>query len=278
MVMLHSLLNPFGLVRWQWGYWHPSLHFVFEVLGYLTSMAIYKHQSVTDTLTPLQRKRLKLWTLGGAIVGAKLVPLLEVAGSPLWSMALWSGKSLAGGLLGGIVGTELGKWRGKLGTASTGDVLVWPLVWGSLVGRLGCAATAVFDGMLGQPVPLWLLALAGVVGVNTQTYVVVSPQVAGLLKLNTGWLLNLGQLELFGLAMLAAALWYWHQRHPNAPAGGLFYRFCVGYFALRLGLEVLKHGNSHLTVVQGVSLLGLLWAGYRLLPPIHLRRGQGGRL
>jgi prolipoprotein diacylglyceryltransferase len=270
-----SLINPFGLVSWQWGYWHPSLHFAFEVLGYLASFAIYKHQSVGDTLTPPQRSRLKLWTLGGAILGAKLVPLLEVAGSPLWGMALWSGKSLAGGLLGGIVGTELGKWRAKLGTASTGDVLVWPLVWGSLVGRLGCASTAVFDGMLGQPVPAWLGGLASVVGVSTQTAVVVSPQVQGLLKLNTGVLFNLGQLELFGLAVLGVGLWYWYQRHPNTPVGGLFYRFCLGYFTLRLGLEVLKHGTAHLTVVQGVSLLGLVWSGYRLLPPLLKRRGEG---
>jgi prolipoprotein diacylglyceryltransferase len=260
-----SLLNPFVLVSWQWGYWHPSLHFGFEVLGYLTSFAIYKHQAVADTLTPPQRKRLKLWTLGGAILGAKAVPLLEVAGSPLWGMALWSGKSLAGGLLGGIVGTELGKWRAKLGTASTGDVLVWPLVWGSLVGRLGCASTAVFDGMLGQPVPSWWGGFSGVVGVNTHTAVVVSPQVQGLLKLNSGWLYNLGQLELFGLAGLAVVLWRLYSLKDTYPAGWLFYSFCVGYFALRLGLEVLKHGSSHLTVVQGVSLLGLAWAGYRLL-------------
>jgi phosphatidylglycerol:prolipoprotein diacylglycerol transferase len=270
-----NLLNPLGLVRWQWGYWHPSLHFGFEVLGYLTSFAIYKHQAVVDTLTPPQRKRLKLWTLGGAILGAKAVPLLEVMGSPLWGMALWSGKSLAGGLLGGIVGTELGKWRGKLGTASTGDVLVWPLVWGSLVGRLGCAATAVFDGMLGQTVPPWLVGLAGVVGVNTQTAVALSPQVQSLLKLNSGWLFNLGQLELFGLVTLAVVLWRMSSRKKNPSAGWLFYSFCVGYFALRLGLEVLKHGSAHLTVVQGVSLLGLLWAVYRLILPLLLRRGLG---
>jgi hypothetical protein len=267
------ITNPMGITSWRWGYWHPAAHLLFEGLGYATSALLYYRQTVPDVLTPSVRKQVKWWTLGGAILGAKLVPVLEQITLPLWWVALLSGKSLAGGLAGGIVGTEWIKRRlGIMG--STGDVLVWPLVWGTIVGRLGCASCAVVDGMLGTAYPaqstvsVWPSLLRSFVAISTQTNHTLPTKLATLLGLNTGWRWNMGLLELLGVLTLAGLLGVWHRRlivrWEWVPPGALFYGFCLGYFALRIGLEALKHGGHLLTVVQGVSLLGMAWSMIQL--------------
>jgi len=259
------LLNPFGLIGWEWGHWHPACHLSFEVLGYITSFNIYKHQPIPDILPPTDRKKLKWWTLGGAIIGAKLVPFFETFLSVGFS-ALLSGKSLAGGLLGGIIGSELGKWKLKFASASTGDVLVYPLLWGSLVGRLGCSCSAVIDGMVGVPLPTSWQALApywGVLVVNTETPQHLSSQVITLLNLNQGWAWNIASVEIGGLLLIAGGLAVLKHRHP-LKTGQLFYSFCLGYFALRLVLDELKQALPTLTVVQIISILGMLWSVYQL--------------
>ena len=156
------LLNPFGLTSWYWGHWHPICHLGFEVLGYVASFYCYKHQTIPDSLSPAQRKKLKWWTLGGAIVGAKLVPFLETV-QTVGLVALLAGKSLVGGLLGGIVGSEVGKWRLMLGTASTGDVLVYPhsfdtMIWFPV--RIFPFSDGILTGVVGFVLQIiWLLLL-----------------------------------------------------------------------------------------------------------------------
>jgi prolipoprotein diacylglyceryltransferase len=245
--------------RWQWGFWYPGMHVFFEVLGYVVSWWVLKHQTIPDVLAPEQRKALKWWTLGGAIVGAKLVPILECMGTPLWWTALITGKSLAGGLLGGILGSEIKK--AKLGIASsTGDVLVLPLLVGTFIGRLGCASTAVWDDMLGVPVqfPVGLNAMLPVFSVEVTTQVAASPAWLPLPK-HAGLYWNVASLECVGLMAIALLLWgvYPLLKRTFRP-GALFYTFCTLYSLLRLLLEQLKHAPDSLTLVQGVSLLTLL--------------------
>lgn len=266
------LLNPFGLTSWYWGHWHPICHLGFEVLGYVASFYCYKHQTIPDSLSPAQRKKLKWWTLGGAIVGAKLVPFLETV-QTVGLVALLAGKSLAGGLLGGIVGSEVGKWRLMLGTASTGDVLVYPLLLGSVVGRLGCSCSAVIDGMVGIPLPATWQAVApywGALVVNTSTVQHVSTKVTQLLHMNQGWAWNVASIEIVGLVVIALALRVVQQHYP-LKTGQLFYSFCLGYFMLRLGLDELKQIAPVLTVVQWFSVVGIVWSVYRLWYGCYVR-------
>jgi hypothetical protein len=247
---------------WQWGYWYPAWHVVWELLGYVVSWYVLKYQTTQDVLSSEMRRQLKWWTLVGAVLGAKTVPILEslASGTVHGLLVLGVGKSLAGGLLGGILGSELGKYRLGI-TLATGDVLVYPLLVGSFVGRLGCASTAVWDGMLGQPLPVVVQQSLPYLGVAVTPAFIAH----GLSQAKAGIYWNVGTVELMGLVVLAVVL---HGIKPvvlkRFATGAWFYMFCLGYFLLRFGLEGLKHGGHTLTVVMSVSLIGGLFALSRL--------------
>jgi phosphatidylglycerol:prolipoprotein diacylglycerol transferase len=160
-----------------------------------------------------------------------------------------------------------------LGTASTGDVLVYPLLLGSVVGRLGCSCSAVIDGMVGIPLPATWQAVApywGALVVNTSTVQHVSTKVTQLLHMNQGWAWNVASIEIVGLVVIALALRVVQQHYP-LKTGQLFYSFCLGYFMLRLGLDELKQIAPVLTVVQWFSVVGIVWSVYRLWYGCYVR-------
>jgi prolipoprotein diacylglyceryltransferase len=63
------------------------------------------------------------------------------------------GHSIAGGIVGGIVGVELYKWANFI-RGSTGAGFVAPLAAGIAVGRLGCFFAGLPDYTYGIPTPL----------------------------------------------------------------------------------------------------------------------------
>jgi phosphatidylglycerol---prolipoprotein diacylglyceryl transferase len=272
-VISGGLTQPLNI---QWGYYPPFFHLLFEVLGYVTSFWMFRQQPMAPGLTAAQRQTLKPWTLIGAIVGAKLPPILENSLTPYWAMAWLFGKSLVGGVLGGIIGTELGKRKNRI-TVATGDPMVWPFLWGSVVGRIGCACAAVYDDMLAaQPIPLvWLTQwpLLQLLGVNTNAASMQTPWPATIAaQLHRGWVWNVATLELLGLLVLCLIV-YGINHWGKLAQGQLFYGCCAGYFMLRLGLEWLTilPNTTPLTVVQGISLLGLgvcVWQWQRLRTPV----------
>lgn len=88
----------------------------------------------------------------GAALGNKLVFWLEVP--QLWADHagllgfFLGGQSVVGGLLGGLIGVELGK---KISgqTTSTGDQFVFPILLGLIIGRIGCFLAGLNDGTFG---------------------------------------------------------------------------------------------------------------------------------
>ncbi len=132
---------------------HP--HFFFEVLGYLIgiSLTIWISSSGRDTVSPEQRHPLIVAGLVGALIGAKILAwaqhpqttILAITEEPV---LLFGGKTIVGGLLGGMAGIELAKKA--LGIEQrTGDALVIPLAVGMSLGRLGCFLSGLDDGTYG---------------------------------------------------------------------------------------------------------------------------------
>ena len=110
---------------------HP--HLLFEVFGYLVgiSLTIWVSSTGRDSVSPGQRHPLIVAGLIGALIGAKILAwaqhpqttLLAVTDEPV---LLFGGKTIVGGLLGGMAGIELAKKA--LGIEKrTGDALVIPL-------------------------------------------------------------------------------------------------------------------------------------------------------
>lgn len=127
-------------------------HPVFEFLAFFLGFQLYRrtHNQVALPETTL------IWILVGAIVGAIsgsfLVYCLENPVATFTQMQPLSyyvgGKSIVGGLLGGLIGVEFAKK--KIGyTKSTGDDMVIPLILGMIIGRIGCFLTGLSDHTYG---------------------------------------------------------------------------------------------------------------------------------
>jgi prolipoprotein diacylglyceryltransferase len=63
------------------------------------------------------------------------------------------GQSIVGGLLGGLIGVEIGKKYAGV-TESTGDRFVMPLLVGLIIGRVGCFIAGLTDDTYGNPTTL----------------------------------------------------------------------------------------------------------------------------
>jgi len=193
---------------------------------------------------PLPAER-RLVVMAAAIVGAALgSKLLAIAFAPPPTLAglldprlLLAGKTIVGGLLGGLAATELVKWRIGERTA-TGDLYVFPLIVGIAVGRVGCFLTGLADDTYGVATALpWGIDFGdGVARHPTQLY------------------------EIAFLALLAGALAL-RARRPY-PRGDLFKLFMAVYLAWRLAVDFLKPAHATvlgMTPIQLACVAGLLW-------------------
>lgn len=128
---------------------NPSVHFAFEATGYLAAAVVYTivRQRRGDAIPDRARAAVIAGAAAGAAIGARL-------------LVLFSGKTVVGGLLGGLIGVEIVKRL--LGvTRSTGDLFVLPLITAMCIGRIGCFLAGPIDHTAGNPTNLpWAIAIA----------------------------------------------------------------------------------------------------------------------
>ena len=206
------------------GPWQLHPHVVFELLGYATAvgLVVLQRSRMGDAL----RRDQRVMVAAAALIGS-------VAGS--WMLAWPSGKTVVGGLIGGLVAVEFIKRRIDV-TVRTGDLFVFPACAGMAIGRVGCFLTGLADNTYGVATT-WVLGVDFGDGVRrhpTQLY------------------------DIAFLALLAAALWA--LRHRFTRAGDLFRAFMVAYFTWRLGVDFLKPEPR---VAAGLSVIQ--WAAVGML-------------
>jgi len=195
-----------------------ELHVGLEALAFLVGGLIYWRagnaaSQPADTLT-------RWGVLAGAALGAALGSRLlyvaqywtALAGEPL---AVWlGGKTIVGGLLGGLAGIELAKralgWR-----LSTGDGFVLPLLVAMVIGRVGCQLAGLSDLTYGNVTTLpW------------------------------GWDYGDGRARhptaFYEILALLIITWVAYRPVFGAVRGDRFRAFFTGYLLVRFGLEYLK--------------------------------------
>jgi phosphatidylglycerol---prolipoprotein diacylglyceryl transferase len=136
-----------------------ALHTAFEWAAIFAGARIYL-QSGNTSLRELGATRSYAVILGcivGAAIGNKAVHWLHhvdnwhlLADSP-WLVL--QGQSIVGGLLGGLIGVELGKLYAGV-AESTGDRFVTPILVGLIIGRIGCFIAGLADDTYGNPTAL----------------------------------------------------------------------------------------------------------------------------
>jgi phosphatidylglycerol:prolipoprotein diacylglycerol transferase len=213
-------------------------HTACEVLAYSLGIHLYMRNQHRWPRAAVGGRQTELlgWCMLGALVGSR-------------ALAWEGGKTIVGGLLGGWIGVECGKLR--LGIAhSTGDALVFPLILGIAIGRVGCFMAGLEDGTFGLPTALpWAVDFGdGVPRHPTQIY-------------------EIAFLVVLGVALAARARRpYWN--------GLLFRQFMLGYLSFRFAVDAIKPGTplvANLTAIQMACVAGAVYSGFAIL---HGRRAE----
>jgi phosphatidylglycerol:prolipoprotein diacylglycerol transferase len=201
---------------------HP--HWVFETLAYGLAGYIFvrSRRSQGDVI----QARVRWWIIAAAVIGGLVGSrLLYLAENPIEFSRQWSdpafllgGKTVVGGLIGGLVGVESMK-RWLRVSIPTGDLLVMPLVAGIAVGRVGCFLTGLDDRTYGVATSLpWGVNFGdGVSRHPTQIYEIVF----------------LGAFAAMLVAMNRGG------RH-TLVVGDRFKLFIIGYLTFRIFVDFIK--------------------------------------
>jgi phosphatidylglycerol---prolipoprotein diacylglyceryl transferase len=218
------------------GPWTVHPHLFFESLSYFIGFRVYLalRRRAGDTVVVPHRWATLSCAAVGAAVGARLLGWLAApeAGYDLPSLFL-GGKTIVGGLIGGLAGVELVK-LGMGIRRSTGDLYAPALALAIAIGRIGCFLTGVEDDTSGVPTALpWGMDLGdGIRRHPTQLYelIVLAAMVVPL------WRLARRTMGLAATTGLDGA--------PAPPTvlreGDAFKAFMVAYMTLRLVIDFLK--------------------------------------
>lgn len=218
---------------------HP--HWLFESAAYALGFWVLSRLRRRGDHVPdgLRWTAVAAAVIGGAL-GSKILFWLE---DPADTLAHWNdwtrlmeGKSIVGGLLGGLVAVEITKWW--IGERrSTGDLFVLPLCLGMAVGRVGCFLSGLGDQTFGTPTALpWGVDFGdGIARHPTQLY------------------------ESLFMLLLAAAMAALSPRPRRS--GDLFRSFMVCYALFRLAVDAIKPAPSlaGLSATQWAALLILVY-------------------
>ncbi|RZK36723.1 MAG: diacylglyceryl transferase [Pedobacter sp.] len=127
-------------------------HYLLETLAFIVGVRIYYYQKkkIKDPISDEHRLWIMLGAMLGALIGSRLIAILE---SPkqlneLTLMTLYTSKTIAGGLLGGLFGVEIIKKFIGVRIAS-GDIYVVPILIALFIGRLGCFLMGVDEPTYG---------------------------------------------------------------------------------------------------------------------------------
>jgi prolipoprotein diacylglyceryltransferase len=131
---------------------HP--HVLFESLAYVLGILLYlwmRRRSGDSVADPVRWSVVTAAVAGGAL-GSKLMYLLEDPAATLQHLSdpfyLMGGKSIVGGLAGGLIAVEcVKKYMGE--EQSTGDLFAIPVAVAIAIGRIGCFLTGLSDNTYG---------------------------------------------------------------------------------------------------------------------------------
>ncbi|HZR27373.1 MAG TPA: prolipoprotein diacylglyceryl transferase family protein [Terriglobales bacterium] len=238
---------------------HP--HLLFESLAYVSGVLLYlwmRRRSGDFVADPVRWSVITAAVAGGAL-GSKLMYLLEDPAATLRHLGdpfyLMGGKSIVGGLVGGLIAVEwVKKYMGE--KQSTGDLFAIPAAMAIALGRLGCFLTGLSDNTYGVATGLpWGVDFGdGIRRHPTQIYEIVF-----LLAL-------LPALQFARRSIARSATTAKPDRQQSLAgrfrSGDTFKLFMVSYMAFRLvcdGLKPYVHVALGLCSIQWICLLVLLY-------------------
>lgn len=233
-----------------------SLHSICEFAGMFIAFRYYLYLKRKQGDLISKDRRLVVLTAAatGALLGSHLLGALE--NEPEWQRApfwlyLYGNKTMAGGLLGGLLAVELTKKVLKE-TQPTGDLFTYPLLLGMIIGRIGCFSAGIREQTYGLPSQLpWAMNLGD--GIKRHP--------AALYEI----------VFLIGLWIAIAVL----SKKIRLKTGARFKLLMIAYLAFRFLLDFIKPGWRFfmgLGSIQLASLAGLFYYYRYILHPSKLTK------
>lgn len=226
----------------QLGAAHIHAHLLFEMLAYTLGYRLYVWQRSRsrDLISDDHRWWIFTGAAAGAFLGSHLLGVLErPAELNQLNWLVWlNNKTVMGGFLGGLIGVETTKKM--IGVrVSSGDLMVYPLIFALVIGRLGCHFAGLEDGTHGLPAALpWAIDFGdGIPRHPVNLY------------------------EIIALLLLAGVIRSLEKQQPLSD-GMRFKIFMIGYLIWRFFVEWLKPAwlfPFGLSSIQLACLAGLFY-------------------
>ena len=238
------------------GSWVISTHLVLDIVAFVAAIIYYirLRSKSGDVISLENRLDLIIGAIIGALIGSRLLASFEDVKYTMTNLSLlvvFAQQTIMGGIIGGIIGVEIAK-KIKSIKIATGDVYVFPLILGIMIGRIGCFLTGVSDRTVGLPCSLpWCFSQGDG----------ISRHPASL-------------YEILFLAILWVVLYQINKRF-KLDSGVLFRLFVIAYSAYRLVVEFIKpHGTLFmgLSSIQFGCLAAAIFFSVQLLWRYHHKR------
>ena len=223
---------------------HQLLHLLFEVAAFIVGYRYYVHlrNNHGDTIGDDKRVWIIIGAAAGALIGSRILGAFEDPSALAWSwkafFVAFNNRTVVGGLLGGLIGVEVAKKLIGVQQRS-GDLFVFPLILGMIIGRIGCAFAGLDDNTYGLRTTLpWGMDMGdGIHRHPTNLYEIL-------------WL-GLVWLALIGI-----------ERRWKLKSGARFKIFMVLYLEYRFAIEFIKPQPQvffGLSAIQIAAELGVLY-------------------
>ena len=222
------------------GPWRIHPHLLFESLSYFIGFRVYlalRRRAGDTVIVPYRWATLSCAAAGAALGARGLAWLANPDATYDLSSVLLGGKTIVGGLIGGLIGVELVKLAMGI-RRSTGDLYAPALAVAIAIGRIGCLLTGVADDTSGTPTSMpWGMDLGdGIRRHPTQIYEIV---------VLAAMVVPLWRLARRTMAVAAAAGPDGQPEPAPVPAealreGDAFKAFMVAYLGLRLVVDFFK--------------------------------------
>ena len=214
---------------------------VFVALGFITGMAVFLYQYQKTADSEGHFLNLFIAAIIGGALGAKLPIWIfhyrEIFTPAFNLVALLSGRTVVGGIVGGWIAVEIEKRRLKV-KSKTGDIFAPALALGEAVGRIGCFLAGCCGG-IPSALP-WAMDFGD-----------------GILRHPT-------QLYMSAFDMLLFIL-LWSIRGKIKRQGDLFRIYLIIYFTFRFFIEFVRINPIFAFGLTGFQLVSATVVLYALL-------------
>jgi prolipoprotein diacylglyceryltransferase len=225
-------------------------HLILDIVAFVAAAIYYicLRSKTADVVSFEDRLTLIIGALIGAMVGSRLLALSVDVPNTLANFSLltiFTEQTIVGGIVGGIIGVEITK-KIKSIKIPTGDIYVFPIILGIMIGRVGCFLTGVSDRTVGLPCSLpWCFDQGdGIPRHPTSLY------------------------EILFLGLLWVFLYQLQKKRRPMRAGVLFRLFIIAYALFRFCVDFIKPRETlllGLSPIQALCLVAVMFFAIQLI-------------